>query len=371
MNKKLLTVAVSAALAGAMGVANADVKINGTINASLDSIKGNPATTPAATDNKNKTNVSSNASNVVLSATQDLGGGLSGVFSWQEFVRLDTNNRPDTKTGALAGGNTFLGLKGDAWGMVALGTQDSGAKLNGRAFDLFGNQIGDTRNGGTFGTTTGAGGMSNNRVDNMVFYTSPNFAGLNVMVGHSTNFNSTTATVEASDTLNTAQLKYSMSSLLVGVGYDKISLGTTTTGKDGEKWLNAGVKYGLPSGTDLIVAYQKDDNVGNTAGAESKIYGFGVAQKFGDNTVKAQYYMGKAKLNSAATECKPKLFAVGLDHAFSKAYTGYIAYAQAKQDNNSGCSTDLSMAGGGHGDNPGSVAGKTMSGLSVGAIMKF
>jgi predicted porin len=365
MNKKLLTLAVGAALVGAFSAAQADVKINGYINGSLDYIKGK--TSASTTDNKSKLNVSSNASNVVINADEDLGGGLHGVFSWQEFVRMDDNNGAGNTT-AMTGGNTWVGLKSDAAGTVLLGNNDSGAKLNGRAFDLFGNQIGDSRNLD----------VNSNRLNNLVAYQSPNLAGFSLLLAHSTNTDSVTNTApvgggtvtttfpaanSTSTRANSAQLKYTLGTLLVGVGYDKLLV----SGADGDKWLNAGVKYGLPSGTDLIAFYQKHNNIGGGT-SDGKTWGLGVAQKIGaSNTVKAQYYQFKVD----NVDCKPKMLAVGFDHAFSKTYTGYAAYAQAKNETKAGCTTVASMAGGGHGDNPGTIAGENMSGFSVGAIMKF
>ncbi|MHB8535871.1 MAG: porin [Sulfuricaulis sp.] len=349
MNKKLLIAAVGAALVAGPMLAQADVKIGGYINMSLDSIKGNNGKTPAS--NSTNWDVSSNASNIVLSADEDLGGGLKGIFSLQNFFRLDNNNGAGS-TNTMTGGNAALGLNGSA-GTVLLGNWDSGAKQNGRTFDLFGNQIGDARNAD----------VNNNRYNNSVIYQSPNMSGFSALVAHSTNTN-TTATTDLTTEANSLMAKYEQGPLAVGLGYDKEKPSTGS----GDKWTNIGGKYTLPSDTSLILFYQKHDNVGGVTSSNNKTTGLGVAQKFGNNTVKFQYYM--VKMHTAAADAKPKLYALGLDHGFSKTFAGYVAYAKAKNETGT-VTTNMSMAGPGHGDNPGTVTGENMTGFSIGAIMKF
>lgn len=362
MNKKLLIAAVGAALVAGVSATQADVKVSGTGHMSLDSIKGCKDT--ACTSNSTNWDVSSNASNVIISANEDLGGGLKGIFQWQEFVRLDNNNNGNsgsaTANNQLSGGNSAVGLGGD-WGSVNLGNWDSGAKQNGAAFDLFNNQIGDSRNAD----------RANNRIANLLWYVSPNMSGFSAILGHSTNTDHS-PTNDNSTSADTLIAKYAQGPLLVGVGFDKLKVNGTTVG-DGDKWTNIGGKYTLPSDTSLILFYQKHDNVGLDSNISTKTTGIGVAQKFGgNNTVKLQYYTVKAEDSSpGGGSVKPKLLAVGVDHNFSKTFTGYVAYAQAKNDSNCtgiGC---MSMAGGGHGDNPGTADGEKMSGFSFGAIYNF
>ncbi|MGE5307312.1 MAG: porin [Alphaproteobacteria bacterium] len=356
MNKKLLIAAVGAALVTGVGMtaAQADVKVSGYGHMSLDSIKG--CKNAACTENSTNWDVSSNASNVVISANEDLGGGLKGIFQVQEFVRLDNNN---SGNGALSGGNSGVGLGGD-WGSVMLGNWDSGAKQNGAAFDLFNNQIGDSRNAD----------RANNRVANLLWYVSPNMGGFTAMVAHSTNTNNTGPALDTSTEANSLMAKFEQGPLLIGVGYDKLSLGDgAPAGAEGDKWTNLGGKYTLPSDTSLILFYQKHDNAGGVSTADTKTMGIGAAQKFGgNNVVKFQYYT--VKVEDTGFSAKPKLWALGFDHNFSKTFTGYVAYAQAKNESGANA-TNMSMAGGGHGDNPGTADGEKMSGLSFGAIYKF
>ena len=358
MNKKLLIGAVSAALVVGAAVAQADVKVGGTADMSYDSIKG--CSTTACTENSTNQDVSSNASNITIDASDDLGNGLKGMFHITEFVRLDNNNGGN---GALSGGNSYLGLGGD-WGSVSAGNHDSGGKVNGRAFDLFGNHIGDSRNAD----------VAPSRVANLIWYATPTISGFSGFVAHSTGTSNSTPTYDNTTSADSLFAQYKEGPIHVGIGYDKLKFNGTTTGS-GDKYQNIGGSYMFPTNTTVILFYQKHDNVGGNSDFSVKTSGFGLAQKFeGNNTVKLQYYSAKLEDSSAGGGSgKDKLYAIGVDHGFSKTFTGYVAYAKAKNDSNctNADGTCMSMAGGGHGDNPGTADGQDMTGFSVGAIYKF
>jgi predicted porin len=385
MKKKLIISAVGAALAVGMGVAQADVKVSGYGNLSFDMIKG--CCTEAGNDNKNQMNVSSNSSYLKFDASEDLGGGLTAVVSITEFLRIDNQ-----ASGAqVSGGNSYGGLATPG-GVIVMGAHDTGAKLNGRAFDLFGNQLGDSRNMD----------VADNRVPNLIAYLSPNFSGVSFLAAYVTN---TGAALGSAGTIKTSSdaltvgtfgqiitagtgaatidslkamsmmVNYTGGPLVVGVGYDKATLPSylKDIGAKAPAWLNVGVKYTLPSATSILGFYQKHDNPLAYVLFGDKKYttmGLGVSQALGNSTVKGQAYQLKMDYEGAA-ECKVTSFALGFDHAFSKTTTGYVDYAQVANKDTGDCTTALTMAAGGHGDNPGSAWGKKMSGLGVGMAIKF
>lgn len=358
MKKKLITAAVGAALVAVAGIAQAEVKVSGYANVSLDSIKGCENAT--CVDNSNNLNISSNSSYIKFDAVEDIGGGLKGVFSATEFVQIDEN-----ASGLLTGGNTYAGIAGD-FGVVVMGTHDTGGKLVGRTFDLFGNQIGDSRNMA----------VDPLRVNNLIAYLSPNFSGFSFVVGYTTNPLETTATNDDSASAYSAMLSYANGPLAVAVGYDAVSLGDTASSDptlDGMKIMNVGAKYAFPSGTEPVVFYQKINNAAEVKDYDFTTIGVGVKQSFGNEVVKAQYY--QLETDDSSDKCKATMVAVGYDHNFSKAATGYVAYAQTTNDDDAACVTRgddaFSMAGSGHGDDPGTASGEKMSGLSVGFILKF
>lgn len=346
MNKKILVAAIGAALSVGVAAAQAaEVKISGYGNVSLDMIKGKNA---AGTNNDSNLGVSSNSSNVVVSATEDLGGGLTGVFSLQEYFRLDNTGNSSTDKEASrtrnSGGNSYVGIAG-SFGTVLAGAHDTPAKLVGRSVDLFGNQIGDSRNLG----------VANTRAQNVVAYLSPSFSGFSFALAHVTNLDNAVEN-DVSTTANAAMAQYQGGPVSVGLGWDKADIANTSNDLT---WTVLAGSFGPFAGAKINALWQTF----KLGSAKVDTKGIGVSYKFGDNTVKAQYYM----TDPDGADNNGKLMAIGFDHAFSKAFTGYVAYATTSNDSLAA----FSMSGGGHGDDAGTVAGKNPNGFSVGTVFKF
>lgn len=388
MNKKLLAVAIGAALSAPM-LAQADVKVTGTLNVSADYLD---TRTYAGTDTYKVWNVSSNASFFKIEASEDLGGGMKGIAAIQEFVRMDNtagSNAAATSlynytwyryvnnknTNRLFDGEAYLGLSA-GFGTVLLGSLDSPAKKLGRSVDLFSNQIGDSRNLD----------VNNNRFQNTVAYQSPKMAGVSFELQHSTNLDNSangnntywwgTGSIPTQSTANSIGVKFEMGTLMVGAAYEVATpVGNYTGagfsgGREDEKWTNLAASYGIGP-AKIVALYSKHENVGQlvTPNMDKTTYGIGGSFAFGNETVKLQYYKVQDDdvLGAPTNSGDAKMIAVGYDHAFSKTFTGYVAYAQTENDANK----SYSMAAGGHGDQPSTFAGESMAGLSIGAIMKF
>jgi len=363
MNKKLLIAAVGAAIVAAPMFAQADVKVGGYVNMSLDSLKG---TDQATTGTTSKYNVSSNSSKITLSASDDLGAGMKAGFSMDTFFRADQNNGVGGAN-TFYGGNTALTLA-TGGGTVGLGTWDSGAKQNGRNFDPFINQLGDSRDMN----------VSNTRLNNLVFYVSPNMSGITAMVGHSTNSDSlsgsvTSPTTPTSTTANSFIVSYAQGPLSLGLGYDALkkngSPAAASSAANSAKWTNLGGKYALDSGTSFILFYQKEDNATYVGGdgKAKKTTGIGVSQKFDNNVVKLMVYKLKDDATTSTSKLDAKMTAIGFDHIMSKSFTVYADIAKASNDANAA----YIASGTGHGDAPTVPAGKSSSGFGVGAVYTF
>lgn len=339
MNKKLLAVAVAAALAAPLA-ANADngnVKISGVVHMSVDSLDNG---------NTRNTNVSSNSSKIVFSGDEALGNGLKAVWEVTSYVRLDNSGS------TLADGNTYAGL-GGGFGTVLLGKHDTPMKLIGRSVDLFGDQIGDARN------LTGANG-NDLRANNVIAYASPDFSGFSVLAAYVTNTD-TAAASDASTKAWSANAKYSAGPLMLGAAYEKHNV--ANTGTDPSAWRLAG---GYSFGDFKVVAlWQNEKDLGTVSGKDQKTWGLGGAYKMGATTLKAQYY--KADDVSNTTNTGANMWALGADYALSKRTTTYVAYARTSNDG----AAAYSAFGGGHGDNPGIATGKDGSGVSLGMKHSF
>jgi predicted porin len=367
MKKKLIIAAVGAALVAGAGLAQADFKASGAMDVSVDNIKGKEG---ALSQYATKTNVSSNSSNITFGGAEDLGGGMAAVWNVTTFVRLDNSSS------TFGNGNTYIGL-GTPAGTVVLGKHDTPVKLLGRAVDLFGNHLGDSRNltnadalgGGTVGAAYGLGTTGwDIRPQNVIAYISPTFSGVTAIVADVTNLADTANTHDAITAVS-GLVQWANGPYLAGVGYERHHANVAlTVGADkvDSSIIRAVGKAGF--GDFAVVAlYQKEKDVNFLAGYDRSVYGVGGSYTFmGNNTVKAQYYKaGDIKGDKAGA----KMMAVGFDHAMSKTTTLYVDYAQTKNDKGAGAT--FSMAAGGHGDDPGAVADKTMSGYGVGMITKF
>lgn len=379
MNKKLLTLAISAAIAAPM-MAQADVKISGQFHLSADYLDSRDY---LGTSYEKTWNVSSNSSNFKIEVNEDLGGGFKAIGLLQEYVRMDhtaganTGGYPDLSTynylantkntSRLYDGEAYIGLA-SGFGTVVLGAVDTPAKKNGAAADLFRNQIGDNRNMD----------VANNRIQNTVAYISPTFVGLTVTLAHSTNLDNSavgsnenwwgTGTVATTARANAASVVYKGGPLMVGAAIDiLVPVGYLMSGVDEEKWTNLAAGFDVGPAT-IKAFYQQHDNVAMAGTTDKTTMGIGAAVKLGDkHKVKAQFYQIEDDSTNNANDGEASLIALGYDYAFSKTFTGYVAYAQSSNDTNKA----YSMAGGGHGDAPNTFAGEDMNGLSFGAMLNF
>ncbi len=369
MNKKLLTLAVGAALAAGMSVAQAEVAVYGKAHVSVD-YQDN--------DNGNEeTFISDNSSRFGVRVSEDLGGGLKGLAQWEIGARTDT------ASGLSTNRNSFLGLGSDGFGTIRVGKYDTPYKDLGRKTDLFNERVGDSRNVIGLGSTDGA---FDARVSNMVRYDSPNFGGLQISALYSADEGTRVPTVgditdaglvtqnqaNAATTLATryasASVSYQGGPLFAGVAYEEHNSPETPDNETGIR-LGAGFKSGALTVNAL---YEMLSDIGNdvgTPGIDVDNYGVGAAFKFGNATAKAQYFISEPDVAGGAGN-DGSLMAVGLDYAFSKTTTAYVAYAQA--DNDASVRVRPTSGNGGHGDTiSGFASGGSPSALSVGMEMNF
>ena len=394
MNKKLLALAVAGAFVAPAAMAQSNVTIGGYMNFSLDSLKGRNA---AGDDLTTKTNVSSNASNIYFRGKEDLGNGLSAFWQIQTYFSAGGTGNADSSFGTKDGvssGNTFVGLEGKSWGKVLLGKHEAPFKLISRKVDLFGNQLGVSRNlvarptGGGAMTVTSAGWDL--RPNNMIAYGTPKFSGFSALVGYVTNLSSAAAIDSPTGGPNdsavdawSANATYENGPIYVGLGYErhnrsKRSTAAASNENDEKAWrLAAGYNFGA---FRVVGLYQRESDLdaGNAANRSAKrtVWGLGGAYKLGANTLKLQYYKaGDIKNTSIANadQTGANLWAVGVDHALSKRTKVYAVYARTNNERWAA----YSAFGGGHGDNPGTVTptatvdSKDPSGFSLGVIHTF
>lgn len=337
MNKKLLALAVAGAMAAPLA-AQAEVTIYGVAHVSVDALDNDVS----GANERDGLFVSSNSSRIGFKGSEDLGGGLKAIWQLESGVNLADGG------GNFATRNSFVGLAG-GFGAVIAGRHDTPFKIIGRKVDLFADQIGDSQN------LTSVGGFGwDERPDNVIAYISPSFNGLQAIVAY-------VAEDGGEDTdAYSLNLTYSNGPLFLGAAYEQHNEGLVG-GDDEEKGFRLAASYEMGA-FKVTGLYQNLSDVGGNSGEDADVWGLGAAYSFGNNVLKAQYYSADSDVNGEAD-----MWAIGLDHNFSKSTTVYIAYAETDNDDGG----EYNVAAGGHGENFDNIVGDNPSGFSIGLIHKF
>ena len=172
MNKKLLVTAMGLVLAGAMGVANADVKLYGQIDLSLN--RDDPADNPSGDDD---INMDSNNSAIGVKGSEDLGNGLSAFFKIE--YQTDVN---DSANSGWVGRDQYVGMKMERFGKFTFGTMSTAYKSPGSKIDaLYRTSLQSRAFGLQSALHAGKGENGQGRTTNTIRYDSPSWAGFKLV----------------------------------------------------------------------------------------------------------------------------------------------------------------------------------------------
>jgi predicted porin len=348
MNKKLLSLAVASVLAGGFGAAQADVSVYGKAHVSWD-YQNNDTATVGAKDTYSY--VSDNSSRIGVKVSEDLGGGVKAIAQWEIATRTDESNTMSPNR------NSFAGLSG-GFGTVMLGKYDSPFKEIGRMPDQFNERVGDARN------IIGNLGAWDRRPADMLRYQSPKFGGV-VITGQYSNGDSAGGVARQ----GSANAVWSGGGANVGLAFNVQGVANgagVTEGSETGMRLAGTFKVG---GFTIGALFEQLADIGGVSGADRASMGVSGAFGFGNNVVKAQYFMTDEI--DGSIETGGNIMAIGYDYNFSKATTGYVAYSVASNDANTALITPSSNNGG-HGETvPGVTNGGSPNAFSVGLEMKF
>lgn len=347
MKKKLLMAAVGAALvAGPMVAAHAaGATLYGHLHMSMDRFDN---------DVNEEGFMANNSSRFGIKGDEDLGGGLKAIYQVESGVFA-----ADEGTGGFGGTlrNTFVGFSGD-WGAVKLGRHDTPYKDLGRKLDNFNEQVGDMRN------FIGNKGTYDARVSNMIRYESPSFGGFSAVVQNTSNATSDAAG-NTSNKDSSLGLNFSSGPLFVGAAWNEVA----NTGSDND---TTGMRLaGAYTMNDLTLGllWESLSDIGGTSGADRDAMGLVAAMKMGNNKFKF-HWLDADKIDNSATDDGGDMWAIGVDHMFSKTALVYLNYASV--GNNTGGTFSPASSAGGHGDNLATtVAGSDNTAFSAGYILKF
>jgi predicted porin len=189
MNKKLIASAVGLVMAGGMGLANADVKLYGQIDLSLNASDSDvksaadPDIRKIAQDGqtyRNDTNMESTNSNFGIKGEEDLGNGMSAFFKLEYETDLAGGTGSDSGN-ALTGRDQYVGLGWENFGKLTFGTASTAYKDASKQIDPFYMTPLQSRAIGLQSNLhSGKGEEGQGRGTNMVRYDSPSLSGFSL-----------------------------------------------------------------------------------------------------------------------------------------------------------------------------------------------
>ncbi|MDH0958446.1 porin [Pseudomonas chengduensis] len=331
MKMKLIAVAVGAALA-VPAVAMADVTVYGRAHVSVDYLDDGAK--------YSETNLSSNASRLGFKGDHAINPDLKAFFQIEQQINFTTGNSSGGTDFATR--DTFVGLSSN-FGAIQVGRFDSPFKVARGPFNLFSDQVGDMNN-----LARVTAGRLDERYDNTIQYTTPDFNGFNVKVaysmykGQSLNITDTSANNEDSDAFSTS-LNYIGGPLEASLAYEKVeedTLRSTTVGTNrGEAdSYRAAAAYKITDSFKLVGFYQTTDfsGISGTTSAQRDagtfdVYGLGGELAIAKNTALKATYMTH---DSDAKKSDADMWVVGVEHKLDKAVRVYANYAVVDNDDN-------------------------------------
>ncbi|MEQ1813683.1 MAG: porin [Candidatus Nitrotoga sp.] len=377
IKKNIIALTVAGAFAAPVAAMAADalssVTIYGQMNASIDSIEddnGTPAAnnTPAAiaaatsTFKTTKNNLSSTETRIGLKGSEDMGGGLTGLWQIESQVNLDNdgggldggglnNNRNGTTGGTRIGErNTFVGIRSAEMGTILAGRHDTPYKMSTRMLDPFIFTIADNRS--IMGNT-----IHDDILGNVVAYISPTIN--NLSFAAATVFGSEMRG-QVPDPLfnkksNTVSLagKFTMGGIYGTVAYQSIKFGTADgtfntadtfpalPDLDKATAMKIGGSYSMDTPNMPIKVSAVYEQLKTTTAAvvattfkNSNLYFAGELGVTGAVKVKAAYTMGfKTDVNGVELANSGRNQAtVGADYGLSARTTVYAQYTKLEND---------------------------------------
>lgn len=252
MQKKLIALAI-AGLASAPVFAQTNVTVYGVVDVTVESVK---ASGGDAFEVDRRTRVTSNSSLIGFRGTEDLGNGLKALF------QVESSFSADAGGGTLAGRDTFVGLEG-GFGKVQLGKLTTIMRAAGAKVDFNPAATGIGFQAATYGTIGGVAQTGiDERINNAVMYTTPNFSGLTAQLAYSAGENRKSPDINDGEGINSQSYQlaaaYENGPLYVSAGYAVAQdpqaaasvLGVPVAGiSDKLKDARIAAKYTFPSNT--------------------------------------------------------------------------------------------------------------------------
>lgn len=326
MKKSILALAVLGIFAGAAS-AQTNVTIYGIVDAGVFG-----ADNGSSGDNDKTWGVGSgmqSGSRLGFKGTEDLGGGLSAIFTLEAGFNVDNGTHaqgiPATvgppvtaATDRLFGRQAFVGLN-SGFGAVKLGRQYNPIRSAVESVDPFG--VGLAGNAGNIFELYGE------RADNTLNYTSGNFGGFVGQLAYS--FGEVAGDSTAGRQMG-ASGAYDNGPIRAVIAYHRADAATVATllNKQETVMLGGSFNFGMAK---LHAAYARNEGETGTGlgDLEADDFMIGVSAPFGPTTLLASYIR---RSDDSLEANDVDQWAIGLTYAVSKRTNFYTSYAKIKND---------------------------------------
>ena len=359
MQKKIIALAIAAAISAPAFADTSNVTVYGQVNMSYDMMT--PGTTALGVASQKVNRIGSNTSRLGLKGSEDLGDGLAAIWQIEMQVDPGQGTAPAANSANTLGGrNTFGGLKSEGFGTVVLGRHDTPYKIATRALDVFGDGIADNRMlvGGVAGKSATA--AFDGRQDQVVAYISPKLGDMATLAIAYVNLSPVAiATTAAKNSATSLAGMFDIAGGFYGsLAYEEHSfgataatpavvgvVGTTTvaavapvaavaaTGATKEKATKLGFGYKQDAFAANFVYEKSSDNSGalgvNKYG-HNAYYLSGKYNVTASDAVKLAYT--KMGIVGGVASTGAKDFTIGYDHSLSKRTTVYALYSKLTND---------------------------------------
>jgi predicted porin len=347
MNKKLLTLAVAAALT-APTAAMAEAVLYGDLQVSIDYASfDNDSYEGWGVNGGGPMPGKSNRDNQIgLKGSEDLGNGLKAIYHVQINVELTAENSNTILTNdniARGGDNlvtmqkSYVGLTSD-WGTFVVGRNDTPLYTSTEKLDLFSNTMAD------YNDTVG---FQDVRADNAIAYVSPSMSGFQLAAaivpgggmtagaGANNNADSLADAYSVAGVYKNgpffASLAYETlgNELYMNTAVSNNSLSTAYVENDYSKWR---LGLGLMDWNGFTVTGIFEDQSDHPTNVDQQLWQLQAAYAFGNNAVKAMYGVGDRDKIVGGQDLDYSTWAVAFDHNLSKRTKAYVLYNQYTDD---------------------------------------
>ena len=334
MQKKIIALAIAAAISAPAFADTSNVTVYGKADLSYDSIKTGTATNGTAGTTSNR--VSSNTTLIGLKGSEDLGDGLSAIWQVESLILVGNTAGVATSTTAASNAqignrNTFLGLSSASAGTVVMGRHDTPYKISTRAYDVFGDGIADSR--ALTGGGVAAAASFDGRQDQVVAYISPKLGGVATLAVGYVNLAplDNVATQAKNSAVSVAGMFDIGSGFGAALAYEAHDFGAAgVTAATKEKATKIGASYTMDA-INVNFAYEKtSDNLTALTAANknghSDYYLSGKYSLTANDAIKLAYT--KANTINGLTGTDAKQVTIGYDHVLSKRTSVYALYTK-------------------------------------------